>query len=91
MKLRQKTYNNNIVCIDTIHKINAMVRKVLAVQKVMRSIFNFQTARTEDLDSFENYDEIYAHLDDWGLIGVELEILNLLGQKYGICYFELDE
>ena len=45
----------------------------------------------EDLDSFENYDEIYAHLDDWGLIGVELEILNLLGQKYGICCFELDE
>ena len=45
----------------------------------------------EDLDSLENYDEIYAHLDDWGLIGDELEILNLLGQKYGICCFELDE
>ena len=41
-----------------------MVKKVLAVQKVMRSIFNFQTARTEDLDSFENYGEIYAHLGD---------------------------
>ena len=42
-----------------------MVRKVLAVQKVMRTIFNFRTARTKrDLDSLENYDEIYAHVDD---------------------------
>ena len=59
-----------------------MVRKVLAVQKVMRTIFNFRTARTKrDLDSLENYDEIYAHVDDWGLIGDELEILNLFGQN----------
>ena len=45
----------------------------------------------EDLDSLENYDEIYAYLDDGGLIGDELEILNLLSQKCGICCFELDE
>ena len=44
----------------------------------------------EDLDSFENYDKIYVHLDDWDLIGDKLEILNLLGQKYGICCFKLD-
>ena len=45
----------------------------------------------EDFDSLANYDEIYTHLDDWGLIGDELVSLNFLDQKYGICCFELDK
>ena len=45
----------------------------------------------DHLESPENYDDFYANLDDWDLIGDELEILNLLGQNYGICCFELGE
>ena len=40
----------------------------------------------KDSDSLENCVEIYAHQDDWDLISDELEMLNLLAQKYGILY-----
>ena len=39
-----------------------------------------------DSGSLENCVEICAHQDDWDLISDELEMLNLLAQKYGILY-----
>ena len=35
----------------TIHKINEIIRKVMAVQKVMRCIFNFQTTKTQRIEA----------------------------------------
>ena len=39
-----------------------------------------------DSGSLENCVEICAHQDDWDLISDELEMSNLLDQKYGILY-----
>ena len=47
----------------TIHKIVAMLRKVLAVQKVMFRYLQFSNCRNiKDLDSLENYDGILCSL-----------------------------
>ena len=68
------------------------IRSIRWLEKCSQKYLQFPNSKNiEDLDSLANYDEIHAHLDDLGLIGDELEILNLLGQKYGICCFELDE
>ena len=45
----------------------------------------------KDSDTIENCGEICVHLNDLGLLTIELEILSLLGQKYYIGYFEPGE
>ena len=42
-----------------------------------------------DSDTFENCDEICVHLEDSGLLAIE--ILSLMDQKYYICCFEPGE
>ena len=44
----------------------------------------------KDSDTLENWDEICVHLDDLGLLAMQLEILSLLGQIY-ICCLEPGE
>ena len=46
---------------------------------------------TRDSETLENCDEICVHLDDLGVLAIELKILSLLGQKYYVCCFEPGE